>query len=272
MAESRHARLVSALGRERVAALAPARSDEPPLVVISPHPDDDVIGLGGFIALEAERGRPVWSVVVTDGRGSVRRPGASEGDLVASRRREAEAGLVAVGAEGAIFLGLQSAALRGEVPAGPTLDLRRVFEILGPRDVATPSPFERHATHVHATRLALAALREVPGSAPSLLGYGVWGPILGGAVRVIDITAVAELKRRAIRAHASQCDYKAWDDGALARNRSDAVFLETHAEETIRFAEVLLDMSPLLRSPDLSLRDFAVDIARRDIEERVPPA
>ena len=84
------------------------------LLVISPHPDDDVLGAGGTMALAAENGRAVFSVYITDGRGSPRRePGISDEEMASAREREAIVSLKAVGAAGGFFLRRRSQELGG---------------------------------------------------------------------------------------------------------------------------------------------------------------
>src|SRR5436189_2426333 len=58
------------------------------LLVLAPHPDDEVIGCGGLIALHAREGRQVHVVIVTDG--------AEAGDATV-RREESRRGLTIIG-------------------------------------------------------------------------------------------------------------------------------------------------------------------------------
>ncbi|WP_194836070.1 PIG-L deacetylase family protein [Nocardia sp. XZ_19_369] len=63
------------------------------LIVVAPHPDDEVLGVGGLIALARSRGLPVTVVTVTDGEAS--HPGsptcspAELGDLRVQESRRA---------------------------------------------------------------------------------------------------------------------------------------------------------------------------------------
>ena len=47
------------------------------LVVVAPHPDDESLGCGGFIAESCQRGQPPMVLVLTDGTGSPRRRAGS---------------------------------------------------------------------------------------------------------------------------------------------------------------------------------------------------
>ena len=60
------------------------------VLVVSPHPDDDVIGCGGTLARLAERGTPCTVAYVTDGSQSYPGSAAFAPERIA-RIREAEA-------------------------------------------------------------------------------------------------------------------------------------------------------------------------------------
>src|SRR5512139_1202739 len=85
------------------------------VVVISPHPDDDVLGAGGVMIEAAEKGRAVFSVTLTDGRSSPRKgPPISEEEMVAVRQKESMAALKVVGAAGGFYFLKRSLELGGE--------------------------------------------------------------------------------------------------------------------------------------------------------------
>jgi hypothetical protein len=86
-------------------------------------------------------------------------------------------------------------------------------------------------------------------------------------VVAVDVSAVVARKRAAIAAHRSQCEEGHYDDGALARNRCDAVFLETHALTTPTHVERFLDLTPLLEDPEQSAAAFLHQRAGAILEE-----
>jgi LmbE family N-acetylglucosaminyl deacetylase len=68
------------------------------LVVVSPHPDDEILGCGGLLAWHARRGGVIEVVAVTDGEASHRAdPSWPPGRLGAVRRVERERGLMRLG-------------------------------------------------------------------------------------------------------------------------------------------------------------------------------
>lgn len=68
------------------------------LVVVSPHPDDEVLACGGLIALHAQRGGSTAIVAVTDGEAShCGDPAWPATKLSGERREERQRGLVRLG-------------------------------------------------------------------------------------------------------------------------------------------------------------------------------
>ncbi|WP_263263049.1 PIG-L deacetylase family protein [Pseudomonas sp. RIT-PI-S] len=90
-------------GSQRLAAVTPISLDElaPPgqrVVVVAPHPDDEVIACGGLLAALADRAQPLLLISVTDGEGS--HPGSLEWPperLRLVREEESRAALLALG-------------------------------------------------------------------------------------------------------------------------------------------------------------------------------
>ena len=234
------------------------------LVVISPHPDDDVLGAGGVMIAAAEEGRGVFSVTVTDGRGSPRRdPAISDEEMAALRQKESVAALRAAGAAGGFFLRKRSSELEGEGGKEVGKDLQEILEWLRPMEVFLPAPYERHKTHILCTRLTIEALRSSAAPRPSLLGYSLWGNFWGEKRRVVrDITPFIRKKVGAVLAHSTQIAYKNYQQGILGKNNAEAVFWEAHEAQKADFVEIFLEMTGLLEAKDLSLSDFI----RQDVE------
>ena len=70
----------------------------PSAVVVAAHPDDEVLGAGGILAILAAAGTRIRLVAVTDGEGS--HPGADPAVIAAVRAAETAAALSALGADG----------------------------------------------------------------------------------------------------------------------------------------------------------------------------
>jgi LmbE family N-acetylglucosaminyl deacetylase/glycosyltransferase involved in cell wall biosynthesis len=185
------------------------------VIVFAPHPDDETVGCGGTLALHRKAGDEVRVVFVSSGE-----KGLEETDVEKARgRRENEAASAlpilgitdfefwrypdrAVAADGALVERIHTAV---RASAATLLDV--------------PSPLEIHPDHRALAHAVRAALRGWPDDL-RVVFYEV-GYVLPPNI-LVDITAVADEKDRAIRAYESQLerlDYLGVARG-LARFRS----------------------------------------------------
>ena len=234
------------------------------ILVIAPHPDDDVLGAGGTMAAASDQGKGIFSVYITDGGGSPRKNRSISDEAMATRReREALSALRAVGAVGGFFLKRRSEELAGELGRPTEEELTEILQFIQPEEVFVPAPYERHRTHQRCTRISIDALRTAGNREMTLLGYSLWGSFWGEKRRVVrDISPFIKKKVEAVLAHASQVDYKSYQQGILGKNNYEAIFWEAHEPQKTSFAEIFLDMTELLEKKDLTLESFI----RQDLE------
>ncbi len=206
------------------------------VLVIAPHPDDEVIGCGGLLALHAREGRRVEIVVVSDGTAGMASPDA------AVRERESEEGTAILGLQPPRFLRLPDRALSThQEQLRPSL--RERLTELRPDLILVPSPLDIHPDH----RAVASAMRDLLQSDTELTSlipdarvafYETSQPIRPDTL--VDITEVAELKFQAIEAHQSQQterDY-AWFARGLAQYRALTLPSEVRYAEAYRVLPV----------------------------------
>ncbi len=179
-----------------------------PILVLSPHADDETLGCGGLIARAAALQASPTVAFLTDGGASHRgSPTWPTTRLVAARREEARAAVRALGGGEPIFLDwpdARPASAGGEVWRA-TLD--QLGELsAGPRAVFAPWPFEAHCDHEAAAGLG-AALAARLGA--RLFFFLVWGwsdPRVLSAenVRRLDCPETVAVRRRALACHVTQ--------------------------------------------------------------------
>ncbi|GAB3460258.1 PIG-L family deacetylase [Streptomonospora sediminis] len=139
-------------------------------VVVAPHPDDEVLGFGGALALLAGQGARLRIVAVTDGEASHPHSPTLSPALMAERRQgERAQALRRLGVENAevVRLGLPdgAGAARDEL-------IERLDALCSGYDVcAAPWPGDLHPDH-HAAGAAAVAAAAVHGRRPLL--YAVW--------------------------------------------------------------------------------------------------
>lgn len=213
-----------------------------PFVVLSPHPDDESLGMGGIIAAACEAGQRVEIVVLTDGSGSHTKSKLFPRDmLVALREAEAAEAAARLGlpAERIVHFGLPDA----HAPmSGDTFEasVDRLEHRVRQSDAASLFVTwgrDPHCDHEAADAMARALRHRMPGLA--LWSYPIWGWHLEADREIdepaprghrIDIARWQAAKHAAIAAHRSQMtDLIADDpDGFRFDERSLAPFLGTH--------------------------------------------
>ncbi len=250
--------------------------DSGAIVIISPHPDDDVIGMGGYIAaLASQRQHRIVVIYMTDGSGSIRHESLADENVPKLRKKEACEALKRIGADAAFFLESKSSALSSQNLQKYTkvkTILRAIFQWLKPYEVYVTAPYERHPTHLRSTEITIEILREIKSELSDefhLWGYPVWGPILGLSqkLRYEDIDKFSTVKNSAILAHTGEVAYKPYHEGAIQRNRYQAIFYEPHHRCLSEYAEIFLDMTELLTKTSITLQEFAIEQAKKYIQE-----
>jgi LmbE family N-acetylglucosaminyl deacetylase len=159
------------LASTRLGALPSLQITQPRrLVVVAPHPDDEVLAAGGLLQCMHHRGVELAIVVVTDGEGSHPAARGLGVDIASTRARERAVALDRLGCGSATVtrLGLPDGAVAAEVP--PLAEA--LSDLLGPDDLClTPWRSDGHPDH-DATGEATARAAGAIGTA--VLEYLVW--------------------------------------------------------------------------------------------------
>ena len=203
----------------------PAPQDGPPpepvlctvprgrVLLFAPHPDDEVAGPGGTLALHRAAGDPVRVVVATDGIAGDPDGRFDAAGYAERRRAESVAGLRELDVDDVVFWGFPEGggpsaadAERGAQAAAAELERYR------PDVVYLPWQREGHPDH-HALHAIVVQALDRTAFAGLALGYEVWNAMVPD--RIVDVTSVVERKRRAMQAHESQLAYVLYDHALL---------------------------------------------------------
>lgn len=170
------------------------------VMVLAPHPDDDIIGCGGTLSLYHERGAEIVSVYMTDGRKG--NAGYAEDELVAIRKDEAAKAAEVIGIDRLVFMENRDDEL--SVTDKTVSELSGVIREFTPESVFLPFLLDDHPDHMATNRIFLSAVKSVT---PPIrcYSYGVWTPLPAFNV-VVDVTASHDIKDKALRAHSSQLE------------------------------------------------------------------
>ncbi|MCY3625837.1 MAG: PIG-L family deacetylase [Candidatus Dadabacteria bacterium] len=210
-------------------------------LIVSPHPDDLEIGMGGTACLLLEKGVEVVSVIVTDGRRSANPLGISQEELVQTRELEVRTSSEILGVEVSLlgFSDMESDSNKREFSSR----MAKIITNLRPGEIYLPHPeIDKHRTHRTVSRLTLGCLDAALGESPfecECWFYEVWTPF-PSYDRIEDITSFADRKRQAIEAHMSQTSYKDYTDGIMGLNRYRGAFHDTADGFAPLWAEVFI--------------------------------
>lgn len=165
------------------------------VLVVAPHPDDEVLGAGGTIALHRRHGDPVTVAVVSDGRRS-RAGGLTPPEMARRRRLEAQAAAAALDVSDLVLL---------DLPEGDwhPAEARPVLAALLERSdlVYAPACVDYHPEHLQVAQLMGELVRSDHTVRTVELGVPLT-PLL--TTVVADIAPVRRRKAAAIACHRSQ--------------------------------------------------------------------
>ena len=209
-------------------------------LVFAPHPDDEVLGCGGVIALKAQLGARVMVVIMTDGRAS-HGTLIAEDELVRIRRAEAEEAARRLGpGVDYVFLGFEDHRLSryGEIACDQVANIIHEFH---PDEIYLPNRYEDNTDHIETNHIVRRAVERV-NRPVVLLEYPVWlwhgwpwteggashssGKLRGVLRRIRDVTEIVlacqarmdvrnvlDCKRAALAAYRSQTQRLSGDPG-----------------------------------------------------------
>ena len=180
------------------------------LLVLAPHPDDEVIACGGLVALHLGERRAVRIVVATDG---------AEAGATATREDETHRGVARLGTGAElVFLRYADRSLGDEAADR----IREQLLDFRPDLILVPSPVEIHPDHLALSRVFCELVQRDATLFADLAVARVAFYEVSSTLRpnaIVDISGVAETKYEAIAEHRSQLavrDYAGYARGLNA--------------------------------------------------------
>jgi LmbE family N-acetylglucosaminyl deacetylase len=181
------------------------------VLVLSPHPDDDVLGCGGVINKHVLNGSTVRVIYITKGE--------ADGSFFAqqiteTRQSEALAALKVLGVTESAFALIPEGQVNAE-NAGRII--KEEIDSFEPELIYAPTELDDHADHretANGLRWALKHLERIDPALINLYFYEVWTPLYPNRLVTIDV----DKKLEAIRKHKSQLANRPYDKAILGLN------------------------------------------------------
>jgi len=179
------------------------------ILVVAPHPDDEVLGCGGAIARHVDEGHEVHVVVVTRGIPDLFPP-----EQIEITRRELQSAHKVLGVSGVTFLDFPAPRL-DMVPSHEIADsIAQVVRRFQPQVVYMPHQWDIHGDHQATYWATLVATRPINGCPVrrvlcyEILSETEWAPPAGDQSFIptvfIDISSTLERKLKAMACYQSQ--------------------------------------------------------------------
>jgi N-acetylglucosamine malate deacetylase 1 len=169
------------------------------VMVIAPHPDDEVIGCGGTIRRHVRGGDPVSVIYLTRGENSRGYPWLSPAEKQAKRIIEARASCAVLGVTDSVFLdGADGNLTDVGVLAELSKKVADAVHARSPKVIYVPHAGDNHPDHIAAYRMIVQIARDCA-PPPTVHQYELWSPL--GADFAVDISREMRAKIRAIKCH-----------------------------------------------------------------------
>jgi LmbE family N-acetylglucosaminyl deacetylase len=212
------------------------------LLIISAHPDDMEIGMGGTAAKKVASGFLVTSVILTDGRRSPNPFNWPEETMASIRKQEAIKAASVLGVKEVVFFDLPD--LKNTHNYHLAKDqLLELIRQLQPEEVySLHDRWDKHPTHRLAGQLTRECIEKTSVSIETAWAYEVWG-LFPNWDRIEYIDEQIGKKLQAIGEHKSQIASLPYGEGIMGLNRWRAVFANPQ-QTAIKgaFAEIFLSM------------------------------
>jgi LmbE family N-acetylglucosaminyl deacetylase len=208
---------------------------EKSVLVLCPHIDDDVIGLGGTLYHYRQSGASVKVIYFS-----------SEND-----RRKTE------GKQISEFLGYQETAFYDFQPeqVSKYSEIETIIESSLKKEafdvIYTPFHLDRHKDHIALSLHLANALKKMPGLKSEIRSYEVWAPLFPN--QVVDISNVIEHKKKGIMICQSQMESVNYVDLALSLNRYRGI--TSTRERQMEYAEAFYSCTSFMYLKLLSTKD-----------------
>lgn len=249
---------------------------------VAAHQDDiEIMAYAGIAACLDMPSAAFGGVVVTNGAGSPRAGVYANltDEQMQDVRREEQRRAAQLGRYAIQFqLAHPSAEVKKARQPAVLADLTKIFSGCRPSVVYLHQPADKHDTHVAVLLRSIEALRGLPAAQrPSrVLGCEVWRDLdwLVDADKVaLDAGGHPELASELLRVFDSQVGGgKRYDLATLGRRAAHATFHNSHATDRMTGITWAIDLTPLVRDPELSVEDFVSDHVERlrvDIVKRL---
>lgn len=188
------------------------------ILVLSPHPDDEIFSIGGILAKLQRNGEKITVLYFCDGSKGTPQ-GIRDSSLVIKRKKETKEAAKIIGINNLIFWGYKDGFL--QLTRTSMKGLYNLISEIKPDIIFLPSLIDNNPDHLAVNEIFYYAFYKYPEKSfnfPVLIAmYELWTPQFPN--RIINISDVINIKKEAMKCHKTQLRSRAYDEAALALNK-----------------------------------------------------
>jgi LmbE family N-acetylglucosaminyl deacetylase len=244
---------------------------------IGAHQDDlEFMTYHGILECFGQPDKWYAGVVATDGAGSPRAglyAGYTDEEMRKIRKVEQRKAATLGEYTAQVMLDYPSSAVKDPANTDVVRDLKHVLEVCRPSVVYTHNLADKHDTHVGTALKAIQAIRELPEEIRPSTVYGceAWRSLdwLNDDDKVLlDVAEHENLAAAVMGVFDSQiAGGKRYDLATIGRRRANATYLASHGTDTTTALIYAIDMTPLIKDPELDVREFIISYVNRLAED-----
>lgn len=247
---------------------------------ICAHQDDcEIMAIDGILKGYYSKNYSFALVETTDGGGSARTgkfKDYTDDEMKAVRIKEQQAA-AEVGKYNSLYmLNYSSKEVKDRKNTEIPEDFVRIIKELKPQVIYTHSILDKHPTHIGVVLKVIQALRSLTKEEQPKLFYGceVWRGLdwISDDRKIgFNVSRNERLQKKILDVFESQiAGGKAYTKASIGRRYQNATYFQSHSVDNFKMISYAIDMRPLLKKPDLTVKEFAlsfVDDLRKEIEE-----
>lgn len=202
------------------------------VLVVSPHPDDDVFGCGGTIIKHIQRGDSVNTVYLCKGGKGIKNKPRKDIEQIREKEARKACSVMGLKESNIIFLNNRDGSIglsKKNVEA-----FNEVLKLVDPDIVYAPSFLDNHRDHYYANKLLRKSILQ---ENCLVSGFEIWTPHIPN--RLVDISQQIDQKIEAIKTHESQIAELDYLNGILGLNSYRACF---YPNKRISYAEAFIHL------------------------------
>ena len=244
---------------------------------IGAHQDDlEFMAFHGIEACYRQKEKWFGGITCTNGAGSSRTGlyrDYSDAEMCEVRRHEQEQAAMVGEYAAMIQLDYASSSMKDASNPSPGEDLQAILEATRPEVIYTHNLADKHATHIAVTAAVLKALRALPPEArpQQVLGCEVWRGLdwmLDTDKTLLDVSGRPNLAAAIGGIFDSQiAGGKRYALAVQGRRLSNATFFDSHSSDDAEQLWFAMDLTPLVKDPDLDPVEFTTAFIRRFEED-----